>query len=79
MWFAVLVYAVSDVMEKIASSGDRRTHNTLLYHHVFYDKLAMIFVNLWNGLLTQSVAQQMSCVQQVPALQRYVVQPISDF
>ena len=34
--FAVLVYVVSDVM-------DRRTYDTLLYYHVFYDKLAIAY------------------------------------
>ena len=62
VWFAVLVYVVSDVMEKIAFSGTEE-HTTHYYITMYFMmNLQLIFVNLWNGLLTQScsVAQQMS-------------------
>ena len=58
MCFVVLVYVVSDVMIQ------KNTQHTTIVHHVFYDTALAIdscpICNLWNGLLTQSGAQQMS-------------------
>ena len=73
MWFVVLVYVVSDVMDKIARQGQKDIQHTTIPP---CDKLQIDICpicNLWNGLLTQSVAQQMSVCSKFQHYKDYIV------
>ena len=71
MCCVVLVYVVGDMMKKIVSSGTQHYYQyTTIYFMINFQLIFVLNVTrLWNGLLSQSVVQQMSVhVQQVPAL-----------